>query len=174
MQSSKTKQIALCGVTAALALVVMFLGAAIGIGTYAGPMIAVFVTIPVVYEYGNKAGFMTWFAVSVLSLILVPDKELAMVYLFFGWYPMSQKYLYRIKAKWLRTAAIWAIYSVCGIGLFKFCALILGIDEAVSQMWQWNLLFYLIAGIAYVYYDRVLLLVRLYWQKKIRKMMRFS
>ena len=51
----KSKQMALCGLLTALAVVVMILAGAIGIGTFAGPVLAMAALLPVLEEYGSKA-----------------------------------------------------------------------------------------------------------------------
>ena len=49
----KSRQMALCGLLCALAVVVMILAGSIGIGTFAGPVLAMAVLLPVLEEFGS-------------------------------------------------------------------------------------------------------------------------
>ena len=51
----KSKQMALCGLLTALAVVVMILAGAIGIGTFAGPVLAMAALLPVPEEAATPA-----------------------------------------------------------------------------------------------------------------------
>lgn len=68
MQSRKT---AFCGVLAALSVVLMLLGSALQVGTYAAPMLAAFLQIPVLEEYGPRSALLLYTASAVLALLLV-------------------------------------------------------------------------------------------------------
>ena len=52
MRKTESQKIALCGVLGALSVVLLLVGAALQIGTYAAPMLAAFLLIPVLDEYG--------------------------------------------------------------------------------------------------------------------------
>ena len=54
MRKTESQKIALCGVLGALSVVLLLVGAALQIGTYAAPMLAAFLLIPVLDEYGPK------------------------------------------------------------------------------------------------------------------------
>ena len=77
MRKTQSQKIALCGVLAALSVVVLLGGAALQIGTYAAPMLAAFLVVPVLEEYGTKYALLLYATVSLLALILVPETELA-------------------------------------------------------------------------------------------------
>ena len=51
-----SRKISLCGLLTALAVVSMILAAAIGIGTFAGPVLAMVVLLPILEEYGFSLG----------------------------------------------------------------------------------------------------------------------
>ena len=84
----KTGQIAICSMMAALSMVIMMLTGLIPMAEFALPAIAGILLVPVVTEVGRGAGWLTYGAVSLLSLILAPSKECALYYLLFlGCYP---------------------------------------------------------------------------------------
>ncbi len=85
-QSSKC---ALGGIIAALSLVLMMSVAVIPFMTYALPAVAGALIIFMVVETDKKWAFGVYCAVAILGAILVPDKEVAVMYLsFFGYYPI--------------------------------------------------------------------------------------
>ncbi|MBR2731336.1 MAG: hypothetical protein IKD72_05045 [Clostridia bacterium] len=85
-QSSKC---ALGGIVAALSAAMMILVAVIPFLTYALPAVAGALIVFIVIEIDKKWAFGVYAVVSVLALLLVPDKEVAVMYVaFFGYYPI--------------------------------------------------------------------------------------
>ena len=117
MRHNSAKNMALGGVMAALALVVMCLGGMIPLATYVCPMFCA-VLLTVVLKLTNVRIAWAWYgAVSILSMLLGPDKEAAAVFVFLGYYPILKPWLDRRKLAilWklvLFNAAIFAMYSV--------------------------------------------------------------
>lgn len=92
MRNNKTKQIALGGMLAALAVIIMCLGGFISIATYVCPMLCCMTQLVVLRFCGKRLAW-TWFViVSILALLLSPDKEAAMVFLSIGYYPLIKEY----------------------------------------------------------------------------------
>ena len=99
---SDTKRLALCGVLAALALALMFLGGVLPFTSVACPVLASLVLIPVYAETGKKWSAVWFLGVAALAALLAPDKETAVLFAFFGYYPMLRKYLNRLRPKALQ------------------------------------------------------------------------
>lgn len=97
MRKTKAKQMALCGLLGALAVVIMMLGGIIPVATFCCPMLAALLMVPVLYECGGRLA-LTWYgAVSLLCCLLGPDKEAAAIYVFLGWYPVVKGRIDRLK-----------------------------------------------------------------------------
>ena len=92
----KSKQMALSGLLCALALVLMVLASAIGVGTFIGPMLAMAMLLPILEEYGWKTMLVAFAATAALGFLLVPEREMTFVYAAFGWYPVLRPQLNRI------------------------------------------------------------------------------
>ena len=92
---------ALGGVLAALAVVIMSMGTLIPVATYVCPMLAVLILELVRKTCGNRVAWAWYGAVAVLSGLMAPDKEAAAVFLVLGYYPMVKPKLDRLKGKWL-------------------------------------------------------------------------
>ncbi len=93
--------IALAGVTAALAVVVMCLGTLIPVATFVCPMIVLLTLELVRRSCGNRLAWAWYGAVAVLSLLLAPDKEAAVLLVVLGYYPMVKPRLDTLPLKWL-------------------------------------------------------------------------
>ena len=166
----KSRQMALCGLLTALAVVVMALAGAIGIGTFLGPMLAMAVLLPLLEEYGAKTALLAYVATSVLGVLIVPELELALVYGAFGWYPILRPKLNRISSRPVRaalkvtlcTAVILLLYGVL-LQLLGMTADLLGI----GIVWKLALL---VLGIAtFLLMDLALGRLTFLWRKKFRK-----
>ena len=95
MRQNNTKKIALGGVLAAVAVVIMCLGGFIPIATYVCPMLCC-ATQLLVFQFCGKRIAWTWFVVvCILSVLMGPDKEAAMVFVAIGYYPMVKPLLDR-------------------------------------------------------------------------------
>ena len=93
----QTRAVAVCGMMAALSVVLMVLGAILEIGLYAAPMLAGLCLLPVGERYGKKYQLILWAAVSALCLILVRSPEQNLMYLcVFGYYPVLRPALQKL------------------------------------------------------------------------------
>lgn len=101
MPSKNTKSVALGGVLAAVAVVIMCLGGFIPIATYVCPMLCTLTQLLVLHFCGRRIGW-TWFAVvCILSLLMGPDKEAVFVFVAIGYYPLIKSFLERSKFRLL-------------------------------------------------------------------------
>ena len=131
-----THKIALCGMFGALSVTVMLLGSIIPLATYICPAIAAFFILPIVYEYKEKAAFTLYLTVSVLSILLVAEKEFALIYIFvFGLYNVFKFRFDKIKPKFAQYIfkALYCVVTVCvcyGLLLFVFPSPLLTQDFA--------------------------------------------
>ena len=92
----KARQIALGGILAALAVVILLLGGIIPVGTYLAPMLASLPLVVLLAEL-SKGLCVGWYAVTaLLGILFCPDKETAFVFVFLGWYPLTKPCLDRL------------------------------------------------------------------------------
>ena len=97
----RSKSVALGGVFAALAVVIMSMGTIIPIATYAAPMLCILLGNVVFKSCGKSIAWAWYGAVAILGLLLAPDKEAALVFAFLGDYPILRPWLNRKKLSWL-------------------------------------------------------------------------
>ena len=109
--SKLTTMISVCGLFAALSIVIM-LASYLGVTTYAVPAIAGSLLVIIYLEFGVKSAFTVYITVSVLSF-LICEKEAALCYiLFFGYYPFLKGFIEKIKNKTIQWILKIALFTV--------------------------------------------------------------
>jgi hypothetical protein len=93
--------VALGGVLAALAVVIMCMGGLIPVATFICPAVCMMIQAVVLRRCGRKVAWAWYGAVAILSLLMGPDKEAAAVFVFLGYYPILRPRLNRMKPNWL-------------------------------------------------------------------------
>ncbi len=100
-RNSPAFAVALGGVLAALAVVIMCMGGLIPVATFLCPIICMLLLEVIRKQCGSRIAWTWYAAVALLSLLLGPDKEAAAVFLFLGFYPIVKPKLDRKKLSWL-------------------------------------------------------------------------
>ena len=127
---SKAYPIALGGMLAAAAVVLMSIGTIIPIATYAAPMLCMLVCQVVLKLCGSRIAWCWYICVAVLSLLLAPDKEAAAVFLVLGYYPVLKPKLDKKKGKWVWKALL---FNGSILILYWFLLHIIGMEQLVED-----------------------------------------
>lgn len=101
MRRNAAKEIALGGMLAALAVVIMCLGGMIPLATFVCPMLCCLMVKLVGNLCGKRIAWAWYGAVALLSLLMGPDKEGAAVFVFLGYYPIIKPKMDKFPVKWL-------------------------------------------------------------------------
>ena len=144
---SKAKTVAFGGMMTAVTLVIMNLGSLIPVNTYICPVLCMLIMPMVVKICGRKIGWCYYGAVSVLALLMAPDREAALVYVLLGYYPMVKPWLDRRPL-----SILWKLVLFTGVGwlVYALTVYVLGIspDEggllAAVTLAVWDLLFMMV------------------------------
>ena len=166
-----SRQLALSGVLSALAVVVLLTGGVIPAATFCAPILAMVVLLPVLEECGSKAAATAWAAVSLLALLLVPDRELALVYLGFGWYPLLRPHVMRLPVRWLRVLTRMTVCSAVVVLLYGLLMRFLGIPTDLPGGWLLNGALLVLANLVFLLLDRVLERMTLLWRRRVRSIL---
>lgn len=169
-------KVSLGGAVAALSLVLMFMSALIPFGTFAFPTFAGMLLTVIVIEMGFGYAVAVYAVTALLSFLLVPDKEAALIYtVFLGFYPIIKGLIERIKNKVLQYVIKFALFNVCMIGEFFIAVNLLSIPESSYYVFGLNipLIFLLLGNIFFVIYDicitRLVTIYLLKWHNKLNK-----
>ncbi|MDO4315241.1 MAG: hypothetical protein Q4C45_05640 [Oscillospiraceae bacterium] len=165
-----SRQMALCGVLTALAVVILLLGGATGIGTFAAPVLAMAALLPVLEEYGAKSAGTAYGAAALLALLLAPDRELALVYAGFGWYPILRPRIARISSRLARTAARLVICNGVILVLYGALLRLLGLTADLAGASRvMNAALLVLGNLVFLLLDVVLARLTNLWRRKLRK-----
>ncbi|MEE1076904.1 MAG: hypothetical protein UHY68_06545 [Acutalibacteraceae bacterium] len=169
----KAFNIALSGVVSALGVVIMMITAIIPTTTYAMPAMAGLIATVIVIEINKKYALASYFVVSVLSLLLVPDKEAVAFYiLFFGYYPIYKQIIEsKIKFQWLQWLLKISVFTVSAVIVYYIAILVLGVPTDEFVLFGVNLpLLFLLAGIVvFIIFDNAMSGVIVTYVTKLRK-----
>ena len=165
---NKSKRIAECGMTVALCVVIMIVGGILGVGLYASPMFAGLFLLPPARKYGRKYHLALWLAVSIISLLTVPEPEQNLMFLcFFGCYPILQPFFHRISSAFLRRVAK-AVYFNAVILAVEMLVMYVLVPEAMNAAML--LAFMLLFNFTFICYDFIIPRFELLLQKYVGKL----
>ena len=156
-RNSPASRMALGGVLAALAVVIMSLGGLIPIATYVSPMLCAVLLQVVLLFCGHRVAWAWYGAVAILAALLSPDKEASAVFVFLGYYPIVKPKLDKSRPAWLWKGLLFNV----SIGVMYFLLLrLFGMAELGEEFAQFGfvmLLVLLILGnVTFFLLDRLL------------------
>ena len=180
MKGRKSWAMAYCGMAAALCVALMLLGAVVPVLMFIAPAVASLLIATVCMECGMKMALTAYGAVSLLSLLFVPDKEVALVFVFLlGYYPLVKPKLERIRPKLLRGACKLLLCNGAVLAMYGLVLLLVPAGS-ISQELRTTALAVSLAtlamgNVAFLLSERaiqnLLQLYRLVWQPKLHKML---
>ena len=150
----KARQMALGGMMTAAAVVIMALGSLIPVNTYLCPVLCILVNRTVLERCGRQTGWCYYLAVAVLSLLLAPDREAALVYAFLGYYPMVRPWFQRLGP--LGTAAKLVFFTLAGAVSYAVLLFVVGAGAAVTDGWLLTAVTILLWDVLFLLVDRLL------------------
>ena len=163
-RNDQSKRMALGGVMAALAVVIMCLGGIVPVATYVCPMLCMLLLQFVLGSCGTRTAWAWYGAVALLSLLMGPDKEAAAVFAFLGYYPIIRPALEKTRLKWLWKALL---FNTAILTMYWLLMHLLGMDaltKEFSEMGTVMLAVLLLAGnLTFFLLDRIL--ARFRWRR---------
>lgn len=169
---NKAKKMALTGLMCALGTVIMLLGGVIPLATFACPMLAGLMLIPVFVECGQKMAFGAYVAIAALGLILCPDKEAALLFAFIGHYPLIRWRLDQLRSGLLRLIAKLGVFNACILAMYALILWVFRMDAIIAEykeMGIWMTAVTLLLGnICLVMYDRMIVVFTHIYVHKMR------
>jgi hypothetical protein len=169
---NKSRRMALCGMMAALAVTIMLLGGVIPLATFACPMLAGLVLIPVFVECGMKTGWAAYIAMAALGLILCPDKEAALLLAFIGHYPLVRWRLDQLRSGFLRVIAKLGVFNACIGAMYAVLFFLLNMQALMAEYREMGMIMTLICllmgNVCLLVYDRLIAMLTLLYIRKFR------
>ena len=178
MKTRKSWAMAYCGMAAALSVALMLLGAVVPVLMFIAPAVASLLIATVCVECGKTMALTAYGAVSLLSLLFVPDKEVALVFVFLlGYYPLAKPKFERIRPAVLRIVCKLLLCNGTVLAMYGLVFLLVPAGSISQELRTTALavsLATLVMGnVAFVLYDRavhnMLMMYRLVWRPKLHK-----
>ena len=177
-RKSKSWAMAYCGMAAALCVALMLLGTIIPIAMFIAPAVASFLIATVCMECGITMAWTAYAAVSLLGLLFVPDKEIALIFtVLLGYYPLVKPKFDRIRPRALQLVCKLLL---CNAAVLAMYGLLLVPAGSISQELKTTALVVSLAtlamgNVAFLLYDRalhnLLQVYQLVWRPKLHKML---
>ena len=180
MKARKSWAMAYCGMAAALSVALMLLGAVVPVLMFIAPAVASLLIATVCVECGRTMALTAYGAVSLLSLLFVPDKEVALVFVFLlGYYPLAKPKFERIRPAVLRIVCKLLLCNGTVLAMYGLVFLLVPAGSISQELrttaLAMTLLTLAMGNVAFALYDRalcnMLLLYKLKWQPKLHKML---
>ncbi len=168
----KARQIALGGILAALAVVILLLGGIIPVGTYLAPMLASLPLVVLLAEL-SKGLCVGWYAVTaLLGILFCPDKETAFVFVFLGWYPLAKPCLDRLpKLPGLLCKLL--IFNASIVSLYALLILVFHLEALVREARETGavmlIVLLLMGNLSFILFDMLLGRLTVLYQGKRKK-----
>ena len=157
MRNGSAKKIALSGMLAALAMVIMCMGGLIPVATYVCPMLCMVLGCFIFRICGKRYAWTWYAAVSILSVLLAPDKEAAAVFVFLGYYPLIKAMLEKIRFSWIWKVVYFnaAVFMMYGLLIY-----VMGLNQLYAEFTSagiWGLILLLVLGnVTFILLDKLL------------------
>ena len=158
-------KLAVCSLSTALGVLMLFLGGITMVLAYAAPMFLGIIMIMLKRTFGTKSAWITFIATSLT------DKECMMMYvIFFGYYPIVREYFTKIKNKAFRIITKLTFFNImmilCQVILIK----IFGIPFLEDgQGKSFIIVFALLMNLLFLVYELMIEKVTLLYIYKLEK-----
>ena len=165
--SANPRKISLAAMLAAFTLLFLYIASIIPSGKFAMYFLSSVFISALLVEYETGLAFLMFVAVSLLSLLILPDRTRVLYYiLFFGHYGIGKHYIEKIKDK-VVAFVVKLLYFNAAMGLMYILATKLFLADSVSTLPIWALL--VIAQVVFVIYDYLYSLVTEFYYQRLRK-----
>ncbi|MBQ6374681.1 MAG: hypothetical protein IJJ45_09390 [Clostridia bacterium] len=129
-----SRRMAVSSMMVALGTAVMLLGGAIPVATFCCPAVAGLVLLPLVFDCTRAHALSAWAAIGLLSLMLCPDKEAALLFVFLGWYPVMKWWIdARLRRRWLRRALKLVMWNAALAAMYAIIFYVLRLDQVLAD-----------------------------------------
>ena len=121
---------ALGGIFAALAIVIMCLGGLIPFATFVCPVLCMLILAFYRQNCTVKIAWVWYICVAFLSILLGPDKEAAAFFLFLGYYPIVKPWFERRYLPWLWKGLLFNISTAM---MYVLILYLFGMEQLMAE-----------------------------------------
>ena len=154
MSKRNSFSVAIGGIVASLAVVLMFFTGVFPFATYALPALAGLLMVIIVIDYNVKWALSVYVAVSILSLLITPDREAALLFIaFFGYYPIL-KSIFEKLPRVIEYILKFLVFNLAIIGAYYVIINVLGMPDILSEFQEVGIQLMLgLGNVTFLIYD---------------------
>lgn len=154
-------KVALGGIISSLCMLSMFAVVVMPFLYLTMPMIAGALITIIAVEVNKSWAFLTYAAVGLLSIFVIPNKEASLIFiLLFGYYPIVKEMIEKLKSRLLRTAIKFVIFNIVAVADYYATLYILGISDMTEDFAMFGKLgiyiFWALCNVIFFVYDYAL------------------
>ena len=173
MEEKSSSKAAFCGLLGALMIIVMLLGSIVPIAALLCPAIAGLFLIPGIRECGMRTGISLYGATALLSLILLPDKEVSLLFaMLLGPFPLLRPLLDRINPLPLRMLTKLLIGNLLLLLCYTILLLVLAPAGLAEELGAYSsgilILLLILFNVMFVFYDICITKIAFLYECKFR------
>lgn len=165
----QSTRVALCGIISSVSVVLMFMTGLVPFLTYTLPAVSGALLAIIVIEINKKWATGAYIAISLLSLLIVADKEAAMFFVaFFGYYPIIKEVIENKLPKVLEWIVKLLLFNVAAVVAYAVIIYVFGIPfDEMEEYGKYSILLLLAMGnVIFILYDYCMTsLITLYYQR---------
>lgn len=158
MKNNSSFNVALGGICGALAVMAMLVTAIVPVLDFAMPAIAGGLMAIIVIEINKRWAMVTYVAVAFVSMLIVPSKEVGLLFtMFLGYYPIVKSLFEKAKAGFVQWGLKIGLFNVAVV-LYYFATIklissaeLLSEADEIGKYGLWILLVF--ANVVFVIYD---------------------
>lgn len=128
---------ALCGLLAALAVILLSLGGMIPFAGIACPMLAMLCLLPTVRRCSARTALAQYAASAILGVLLCPDLEASMLYVFIGWYPALRPKLEKL-GRISRLLVKAGIFALALTGMYALLLYVFRLEAVAAEFAEYS------------------------------------
>lgn len=158
MKNNSSFNVALGGICGALAVLAMLVTAIVPVLDFAMPAIAGSLMAIIVIEINKRWATVTYVAVSLVALLIVPSREVSLLFaMFFGFYPILKAVFEGLKSQTLAWGLKIGTFNVAVVVYYYATVYLISSAELMSEageIGKYGLLALLVfANVVFVIYD---------------------
>ena len=150
-------KVAYGGMIVALSLVAMFATVLFPYAEYALPAIAGVFLIGLVVDFGFRTAVVAYVAVSLLSAMIVPNKEAVVLSItFLGYYPILKGNLEQLKSRIVEWCVKFGIFNFAVLLSYYLMLYVFGLKEVISEVEAFRFgiwVLWILANVVFLIYD---------------------
>ncbi len=163
---------AMCGMVTALSVVLMFLGGVMYIFAYIVPFFLGVMLYIFKKTFKASDAFAVYVSTSVLSILFVPDKECALMFiLFFGYYPLLKDRIDKIHPAFFRWVVKFLIFNASVFVIEWLCVVLFNIPFFDDGVFSLTILitFTVLMNVLFVFFEVLLRNGLIFYEKRLKK-----